>query len=144
MKRADREALIGAIKIGRDNAMSLRSLAFDIGAHHEHHGGQFTPPAERTLRRWIRQLQHEGVEILSSPRAGVWMARNAAERIAIMDELREQIAALQARIQDINGGRCALASCTTLLTRKIRRRGGLYCCPAHRYQAALERDRRHS
>lgn len=142
MKRADREALIGAIKIGRANAMSLRSLGKAIGRAVPRY--QFNPPAERTLRRWIRTMQEEGVEILSSPRAGVWMALDADERIAVMDELREQIAALQRRIADINGGRCALASCVTLLPRKIRRRGGLYCCPEHRYQAAMERDRRQS
>lgn len=129
-----RPEIVGVLKIGRANAMSISAVVDALPGH----------PSRRTVRRVINDMIFDDAGVLASPRAGVWMALDADERIIVMDELRETIGALEKRIAAINGGRCALRTCRVDLPKKITRRGGLYCCAEHRYQAAVERDRRHS
>jgi biotin operon repressor len=129
-QRAKRRAdIFEILERGRANAVSLRTLSAAIAGH----------PARSTLREDIHQLQEWGIEILSSPRAGVWIAADDDEVLDVLEELRASITAIEKRMQLINGGKCALRSCRAELTEKIRNRGGLYCRPEHRYKAAVER-----
>lgn len=126
------EDLLGQIPVGRKNAVSLEQLCRRLGT-------PWKRPARSTLRARIHHLQEEGHGVLTSPRTGVWLAANDAEVLEVVEELRGQVHALERRMQKINGGRCALVSCRAELAEKIRRRGGLYCCADHRYQAAAIR-----
>ncbi len=127
-----RAAIVGVLSIGRANAIPLRDLAAAIPSN----------PAPSVVRAVIREMQADGVGILTSPAAGVWMALDDGERLDVIDEIRHRIAALEDRCADINQGKCALRSCRAMLPKKVARRGGLYCRPEHRYQAAVQRTAR--
>ena len=133
----DREAvmaeLITHLPTGRENAISVSELGDEIWVQTNRR------IAASTVRARIHETQAAGFPVLSSPRAGVWMAADEGEVLDVIDELRAGIAALEARMQLINGGKCALRSCRVELSEKTKRRGGLYCKPAHRYLAAVER-----
>lgn len=146
---SDREAvmaeLITHLSTGRANAVSIGELRekLRVVIHFPvEDGGTFTgnPPAASTVRAQIHEAQAAGFPVLSSPRAGVWIAADEGEVLDVLDELRETVTAIEKRMQLINGGRCALRSCRAELTEKVRNRGGLYCRPEHRYQAAVERS----
>ena len=137
--RAKRRAdLLEVLERGRANAISVATLARRLASNDplKNWGKQ---PGLSTLRADIRQLQEWGIEILTSPRAGVWLAADQGERLDVLEELRASITAIGKRMQLINAGRCALRSCRAELPKKVTRRGGLYCNPRHRYQAAVER-----
>lgn len=129
---ADLAAIITALEDGRDNAISLAELAELVGG-----------AGRSTLRRRIHELQRRGFAVLSSPRAGVWIAGDEGERIDVLDELRAQVAALEARMQLVTGGRCAWRECRAELDKATLRRGGLYCRGTdHRFRAAADRNRK--
>lgn len=135
--KADTEAELAdvftALEEGRANALRLGELATRIPGR----------PGRSTLRRRIHQLQQRGFPVLSSPSAGVWIAVDEGERIDVLDELREQIAAVEARMQLVNGGRCAWRECRAELDKATLRRGGLYCRGTdHRFRAAADRNRK--
>ena len=130
MTREDIHATIEAVlPVGRANAISISRLSafFTCG------------PASSTVRAWIHEAQEAGVQVLSSPRVGVWLAAGDAEVLEVVEELRQTCHALEHRMQVINGGRCGLLSCRRELLQRTRNRGGLYCCAEHRYQAAVLR-----
>jgi len=128
--RADIHATIRAVlPVGRANAISISHLSAFLP-------GQ---PASSTVRALIHEAQEAGVQVLSSPRVGVWLAAGDAEVLEVVEELRQTCHALERRMQVINGGRCGLISCRAELTDKVRKRKGLYCSPLHRYQAAALR-----
>ncbi len=119
---------------GRDNAISIGVLAKRL-----RRSPFRAPPASSTVRALIHEAQEAGWLVLSSPRAGVWIAADDGEALDVLEELRATVTAIEKRMQMINGGKCALRSCRAELTEKIKRRGGLYCGPTHRYQAAVVR-----
>ncbi len=133
---ATMEALL---PVGRANAISVAQLGELLGSKSIHYLLEGSRPASSTVRRLIHAAQEAGVQVLSSPRVGVWMAAGDAEVLELVEELRETVRALERRMQVINGGRCALITCRAELSGKIKRRGGLYCMPGHRYQAAVLR-----
>ncbi len=117
--------------IGRDNAISVRVLRDRLAPDFE--------IAISTLRCHLVMMQRGGYGILTSPRAGVWIAADDGERLDVIEELRGQVHALERRMAAINQGKCALRTCRAELPEKVVRRGGLYCCPDHRYRAAIAR-----
>lgn len=122
---------------GREHAISVSVLArkvrdrFTYGAK---------PMVSSTMRGHLHRMQAAGLPVLTSPRAGVWIAANEDERLDVIDELRASVTALEKRMSTINQGRCALRSCRRDLPEATIRRGGLYCCPNHRYKAAVARS----
>lgn len=121
---------------GRANAISVRALARKVRDRYRYDA---KPLGCSTIRDHIRQMQAAGYGVLTSPRSGVWIAGDEGERLDVIDELRTSVAALERRMADINQGLCALRSCRMPLSAVTRRRGGLYCCPSHRYKAAVAR-----
>ena len=95
--------------------------------------------APSTIRARIHEAQAAGFAVLSSPLAGVWIAADDGERLDVIEELRAQVQAIERRMAAINQGKCALRTCRAELPEKVVRRGGLYCSPGHRYQAAADR-----
>lgn len=134
MPAADRVAeLVELLPVGRAHAIAVRELGRELT-------GKPTPSVVRAL---IVAAQEAGFAVLSSPRAGVWIAANEAERVDVVDELGEQIRALQKRQQLVNDGRCAWRECRAELDAATIRRGGLYCRGTnHRFKAAADRGRR--
>ncbi len=133
--------LIINLPTGRANAISLRALADRMAVPVADRRWRFTKtkPGLSTVREWIRAAQQQGHDVLSSPRAGVWIAADDGEGLDVIEELRGQVHALERRMAAINQGKCALRTCRAELPEKVVRRGGLYCCPEHRYRAAIER-----
>ncbi|MCP4871604.1 MAG: hypothetical protein GY898_23085 [Proteobacteria bacterium] len=127
-------AIVAVLPVGRDNAITIGQLRVEL---HKRTGIWL---GDSTVRAYVHRLQEAGVKVLSSPRAGgVWLAEDEQETMDVLEELRAQVHAVERRMQLINGGRCALASCRAELTETTLNRGGLYCCQGHRYQAAAER-----
>ncbi len=129
--------IIKVLSIGRENAISVGALARRLSGPN-----LFQRWSDSTVRLEIVRLQELDISVLTSPRAGVWLAASHDEILDVMDEMRDAVAAIERRMQAINGGRCALRSCREKLPENVVRRGGLYCKPDHRYQAAAERDAR--
>ena len=127
---------IGCLGVGRRNAVSITTVRRRLLMLHPWPNKS---PAPSTTRARIHELQAAGFRVLSSPRHGVWIAADDGEVLDMLDELRVGIAALEARMQLINGGKCALRSCRVELSDRVVRRRGLYCCPDHRYRAAIAR-----
>lgn len=129
--------IVQRLSIGRENGISVETLRKRLTGPN-----LFGKWAASTVRLRILRMQELGVAVLTSPRAGVWLAANDDEVLDVLDEMRASIAAIQRRMQAINQGRCALRSCRKKLPEKVLRRGGLHCNQKHRYQAAVERDAR--
>ncbi len=135
---SDREAviteLITSLQTGRANAISIGELRVAVSVK----TGRWI--AASTMRAQIHEAQARGFSVLSSPRAGVWIAEDEGEVLDVLEELRKGVTAIEKRMRLINGGKCALRSCRAELPKRVRNRGGLYCMPGHRYQAAVERS----
>lgn len=136
-------AIVIALPEGRANAISVAELGARVRRFDPMAAPGKTykapPMASSSLRAHVHAMQESGYAILTSPRAGIWIADDEAERIDVMDELRERITAIEQRIALINGGKCALRTCRATLPPHVAKRGGLYCQPEHRYLAAAAR-----
>ncbi len=125
--------IVGYLQVGRDNAISVSVLGYRLAPEFD--------MANSTIRCHLVMMQHAGYGVLTSPRAGVWIAANDGERLDVIEELRGQVHALERRMAAINQGKCALRSCRAELPEKVVRRGGLYCTTVHRYKAAVDRGK---
>lgn len=120
--------IVELLDVGVDRPTPVGALAFELGV------------ACSTVRKDVRELQAEGVDVLTG-RRGVWIMGQDSERVAVMDELRDRIEALRERLVIINGDRCAFRGCRKPLDPDRPRKSKTLYCPGGSCRAAEARAR---